>query len=439
MKKISIFISSLVLAFSFNSCDNFLDIEPEGKVIPKTQEEFRALLTQGYVAYPGHKSLSALRTDETVLQSDNFDFMSFRDIFAWKDQGQDKQTTEFPWLAFYTSVFYANHTIVDGAEVLTASVEKDQLLAEAYALRAYAFFDLVNLYGKPYNPATANTELSIPLALEIDLENVLQPESIETVYNQIHKDLDKAKSLAQVNVQEPGYNYRFSKAAIYALEARVNLYEHKWQDAINSSSQALAYKSELEDLNNSQLVPSHFQSKESILALEATLSSSMKSSITVSDELINAYDKDNDLRFAKFYEKNGSNYKVIKVGNLENKTSIRTAELYFIKAEAHAQLNQMTEAVASIQPVIDTRYTPEVAATLKNSISKLNKEDFITFLLEERFKEFSFEGHRWFDLRRINQKKIIHTTNGTEYILQQNDPRYTLPYPTNARLNNPNL
>lgn len=439
MKKISIFISSLVLAFSFNSCDNFLDIEPEGKVIPKTQEEFRALLTQGYVAYPGHKSLSALRTDESVLQSDNFDFMSFRDIFAWKDQGQDKQTTEFPWLAFYTSVFYTNHTIVDGAEVLTASVEKDQLLAEAYALRAYAFFDLVNLYGKPYNPATANTELSIPLALEIDLENVLQPESIETVYNQIHKDLDKAKSLAQVNVQEPGYNYRFSKAAIYALEARVNLYEHKWQDAINSSSQALAYKSELEDLNNSQLVPSHFQSKESILALEATLSSSMKSSITVSDELINAYDKDNDLRFAKFYEKNGSNYKVIKVGNLENKTSIRTAELYFIKAEAHAQLNQMTEAIAIIQPVIDTRYTPEVAATLKNSISKLNNEDFITFLLEERFKEFSFEGHRWFDLRRINQKKIIHTTNGTEYILQQNDPRYTLPYPTNARLNNPNL
>lgn len=439
MKKISIFISSLVLAFSFNSCDSFLEIEPEGKVIPKTQEEFRALLTQGYVAYPGHKSLSALRTDESVLQSDNFDFMSFRDIFAWKDQGQDKQTTEFPWLAFYTSVFYANHTIVDGTEVLTASIEKDQLLAEAYALRAYAFFDLVNLYGKPYNPATANIELSIPLALEIDLENVLQPESIETVYNQIHKDLDKAKSLAQVNVQEQGYNYRFSKAAIYALEARVSLYEHKWQDAINSSSQALAYKSELEDLNNSQLVPSHFQSKESILALEATLSSSMKSSIAVSDELINAYDKDNDLRFAKFYEKNGSNYKVIKVGNLENKTSIRTAELYFIKAEAHAQLNQMTEAVATIQSVVNTRYTPEAAASLGNFISQLNKEDFIAFLLEERFKEFSFEGHRWFDLRRINQKKITHTINGTEYILQQNDPRYTLPYPTNARLNNPNL
>lgn len=439
MKKISIFISSIVLAFSFNSCDNFLDIEPEGKVIPKTQEEFRALLTQGYVAYPGHKSLSALRTDESVLQSDNFDFMSFRDIFAWKDQGQDKQTTEFPWLAFYTSVFYANHTIVDGAEVLTASVEKDQLLAEAYALRAYAFFDLVNLYGKPYNPTTASTELSIPLALEIDLENVLQPESIETVYNQIHKDLDKAKSLAQVNVQEQGYNYRFSKAAIYALEARVNLYEHKWQDAINSSSQALAYKSELEDLNNSQLVPSHFQSKESILALEATLSSSMKSSISVSDELVNAYDKDNDLRFAKFYEKNGSTYKVIKVGNLENKTSIRTAELYFIKAEAHAQLNQMTEAITAIKSIINKRYTPEAAAALENIISQLDKEDFIAFLLEERFKEFSFEGHRWFDLRRLNQKKIIHTTNGTEYILQQNDPRYTLPYPTNARLNNPNL
>lgn len=439
MKKINIFISSLILAFSFASCDNFLDIEPEGKVIPKTQDEFRALLTQGYVAYPSHKSLIALRTDETVLQSDNYDFMDLRDIFIWKDQGQDKQTTEFPWLAFYTSVFYANHTIIDGTEVLPASVDKDQLIGEAYALRAYAFFDLVNLYGKPYNSTTASTELSIPLALEIDLENVLQPESIQTVYNQIQSDLDKAKALLQVDVQESGYNYRFSKAAIYALEARVNLYQQQWQDAINSSSQALAYKHTLEDLNNSELVPSHFQSKESILALENTMTSSLKNSTVISDELTLTYDKDHDLRFVKYYEKSGPNYKVIKVGNLENKTSIRTAELYFIKAEAHARLNQIQQAVSSIEPIINTRYSADVASQILLTITQLNQEDFIDFLLEERFREFSFEGHRWFDLRRVDQKKIIHSINGTEYILQHNDPRYTLPYPTNARLNNPNL
>ena len=439
MKKISIFISSLVLAFSFNSCDNFLDIEPKGKVIPETQDDFRALLSQGYVAYPSHKSLSSVRTDELILEQESYDFMDFRDIYIWKDQGQDKLTLDFPWLAFYTSIFYANHTIIDGTEVLPASVEKDQLIGEAYALRAYAFFDLVNLYGKPYNPETANTELSIPLALGIDLENVLQPETIQTVYNQIHNDLDKAKALLQVDVQESGYNYRFSKVAAYALEARVNLYQQQWNDAINSASQALIYKHELENLNDTGLVPTHFQSKESILAMENTMTSSLKRNAMISNELNLAYDKDHDLRFAKYYEKNGSEYKVIKVGNLENKTSIRTSELYFIKSEAHARLNQMQQAISSIETVINTRYTAEAASQIMSSLTQLNQQDFISFLLEERYKEFSFEGHRWFDLRRINQKKIIHMLNNTEYTLQQNDPRYTLPYPTNARLNNPNL
>ncbi len=69
----------------------------------------------------------------------------------------------------------------------------------------------------------------------------------------------------------------------------------------------------------------------------------------------------------------------------------------------------------------------------------MNTSDFMNFLLDERFREFAVEGHRWFDLRRANQKKIVHTVGGKEYILEQNDPRYTIAYPQSARKNNPNL
>lgn len=439
MKKISVFISSFILAFGFTSCDNFLDIEPEGKVIPKTQEEFRALLTRAYEAYPNHKSLSALRTDETLLDKESFDYLDFRDIYIWKDQGQDKQTASFPWVEFYNSVFYANHILTEGIEILPESAEKEQLIGEAYALRAYAFFDLVNLYAKPYHPNTANSEIAVPLALEIDLENVLRPETTQAVYDQIHKDLDQAKKRLQITVQETGYNYRFSKASVYALEARVNLYQQRWEEAIESATQALAYKSDLEDLNLAESLPTQFQSKESILALEATLSSSLKRSTMVSPELVGAYDPDNDLRLKLYFEQNDSHYKVIKVGEQEFKTSIRTAELYFIKSEAYARLNQMQEAVASIETVITHRYKAEAASQIINAITESTPEDFIVFLLEERYKEFAFEGHRWFDLRRVNQKKIIHSLDDNVYTLLENDPRYTLPYPTDAKLNNPNL
>jgi len=66
-------------------------------------------------------------------------------------------------------------------------------------------------------------------------------------------------------------------------------------------------------------------------------------------------------------------------------------------------------------------------------------EQFMSFILDERNREFALEGQRWFDLRRANQKEIKHTLSGVEYILQKNDVRYTIEIPTAAKLNNPNL
>lgn len=439
MKKITLFIWSLVFSLGLIGCDSFLDIEPEGKVIPETQEDFRALLTQAYVAYPNHKSLTALRTDELKLDRYSLDFLDIRDIYLWKDQGQDKQTVEFPWSAFYNAVFYANHVILEGDLILPDTPEKEQLMGEAYALRAYAFFDLVNLYAKPFNPETSSTDKAIPLTLEIDLENVLEPETTKQVYQQIHQDIHHAKDLLNVTVQEPGHNYRFSHAAIHAFEARVYLYEQNWEAALASVAKAMEYKSELEDLNSSNAIPTNFLSKESILALENTFSSTLKRSTMVSDELIEAYDSDKDLRFALYFEENEEEYKAIKVGEIETKVSLRTAELYFIKAEAEARLDRLSDAKNTLQEVLIRRYRSEASDSVLEDMLALDKEGFIAFLLEERYKEFALEGHRWFDLRRANQKQLHHFMDDTEYILNENDPRYTLPYPESAKRNNPNL
>lgn len=49
--------------------------------------------------------------------------------------------------------------------------------------------------------------------------------------------------------------------------------------------------------------------------------------------------------------------------------------------------------------------------------------------MNERQREVAFEGYRWFDLRRNDQKEIKHTYNDVERILQKNDPRYTIAFP----------
>ncbi|AZA84804.1 RagB/SusD family nutrient uptake outer membrane protein [Chryseobacterium lactis] len=439
MRKITTFIAIAAISFISVGCDRFLDIQPEGKIIPTTAEDYRKVLTSAYSKYPVHKSLTALRTDEVNIDENGMDFISYREIAMWKDSNNDPSSTEFPWVGFYSVNFYLNQIINEGSKTMKDSSEKNQILAEAYALRAYLYFDMVNLYGIPYNSATASTDKGVPISLEIDIEQVLKPSSVQEVYNQVHADIRKAEELMVEQKQVAGVNYRFSKTALMAFQARTALYEGDWNKAVSYADQVLAVKSDLVNLNTTNTVPNHFASPESIMALDNTWDNSIKNLCFVSSDLLAAYNTTADKRFGIYFEKNGSKYKVIKGGSSDFRVSFRTAEQYFIKSEALLKLNKLDEAKETLLKVLKNRYTPDGYASVQNTISSMDAGAFLNFIMDERYREFALEGQRWFDLRRANQKKISHLISGKEYILQQNDVRYTIEYPMSAKRNNPNL
>ncbi|KIX20858.1 carbohydrate-binding protein SusD [Flavobacterium sp. 316] len=439
MKNISKYIILFTIAIGMNSCDDYLDIKPEGKVIPETLEDFRAVLTTGYSAFPRHKSLTTLRADELVLNEFDDQLLYSKDIYIWKDANPDPATTSFQWAQLYNTIFYTNVVINDGNAKVPSSPEKDQLIGEAYALRALTYFDLINLFGKPYNTTTSSSDRGVPLALEIDLEQEFIPESVANVYTQILSDIDDAKNLLNQDTQVTGLNYRFSKAAIYALEARVRLYRNEWQKALDAVNIALSYRNELIDLNTDSTLPNKYDTVESVMALEDVFTNSLKVSTYVSPELIAAFDQTNDLRFPLYFEASGSRFQFEKGGEQEQKCTFRTSELYLIKAEAELRLNNFSDSKTTLLPLLQKRYTPTAYTQLSTDINTMSDQDFTIFLFEERKRELAVEGHRWFDLRRMNQKQIIHQVEGQDYTLIENDPRYTLPYPRNAQLNNPNL
>jgi len=103
------------------------------------------------------------------------------------------------------------------------------------------------------------------------------------------------------------------------------------------------------------------------------------------------------------------------------------------------KLNRLDEAKEALLKVLKNRYTPAGFTSIQAEVNAMNATEFMSFMMDERFREFALEGQRWFDLRRLNQKKIIHNVNGQEYILQQNDVRYTIEFPKSAKKNNPNL
>ncbi|MDM1379276.1 RagB/SusD family nutrient uptake outer membrane protein [Myroides marinus] len=442
MKKTILILSSLFLSLSFVSCDDFLDIQPTGKIIPKTVDDYHKLMFTAYVNYPNHKSLTNFRTDEVriTIDEESSKVLSVKDVYTYQDVNPSKQTLSFGYTQFYKTIFYTNDLINNGVNTMQAGDQKEQLLGEAYGLRALSYFDLVNLYAKPYNKNTASTELAIVLQLKHEIEERKHKSTMAEVYAQIHSDIENAKKHLKVTSFEIGQNHRFTLAAIYALEAKVNLYQNEYEAAIKSVEKALIYKNKLQDLNKDTTTSvASFKSIESILALEEGLIQNLQETALVSDELYNTYDRENDLRFNTSFELVKDSYISKKTGNGEMKSSFRTSELYMIKAEALGHLNRLAEAKSTIENLIVSRYKPEAAAKVLQKLSGLDQKGFISFILDERNKEFALEGHRWYDLRRLNQKQIVHKFGNDTFTLSENDLRYTLPFPKEARENNPNL
>ncbi|WP_343329656.1 RagB/SusD family nutrient uptake outer membrane protein [Polaribacter staleyi] len=438
MKKI---IYSIFITLSFISCDKYLDIEPVGQVIPKSVEEYRSFLTSAYSITKESKVLTTYRTDELALSADALGVEQYEDLFIWNDVNPSPLTSVFPYASLYNTIFYANHVINSEATIEGNQSDKEQLVGEAYALRAMQYFELINLYAKPYDKSTANTDAGVPITLEYDAEKEFLVQTVEDVYALILSDLTMAESLINIQKQEVGYNYRFSMIAVKAFKSRVYLYQQEWQKAMDFANEALAINAEIQNLNiDTSIMPSEYNAVESILALETVASFDLVNNTTISKTLIDAYNQTEDVRFSLYFKENtDGSFSSNKSAETKFKVSYRTAELHLTIAECLAALNKDVLAKEKLISFAENRYTTDGFTAYKASVNSLNSNDLKAEILEERRREFAIEGQRWNDLRRTTQPKLTKVFNGVTYTLESNDDRYVIPFPNDATINNPNL
>lgn len=439
MKKIIVSVALVAATFlTLTSCERYLDITPTGVVIPSTEEDFRALLVKAYSVYPKHKSRVDFRTDEVFLNTAPESASNFKDIYIWNDTNPDPSTRPYHYSEFYTTIFYTNYIIENAASKLANGATKNQILGEAYALRALNYFELANLYSDVYtdNP---NAQ-SVPIITTPNIEGEFPKSTLNAVYQQIFADIAQAEALLNVSQYNAGLNYRFTTTALHAFKARVHQYRGEWAEAITEVDKVLAVNNNLEDFNNFSVLPVSYQSVESVMNLDFNVDSDLNHLGRVSDELIALYDQTNDLRFNKYFERSGSRYRSKKYNNAnELKSTFRVGELMLIKAEALARLNQETESKNVLLALAEKRYNNTGLANFTVQINGLSGSAYLAELLNERFRETNYEGLRWFDLRRTGKPALQHSLDGTIYNLNQGDVRYTLPYPKEARLRNPLL
>jgi hypothetical protein len=442
MRKI-IYATGLVLTMAtMSSCKKYLDIVPVGKVIPTTVEDFKQEMDGAYLLTDRDKALASYRADEIRLnEARSGDVNLVGSNFLWDENDIAKSYT-YNWGNKYQQIFYANH-IIEAAPAATggSSAQKDQLIGEAHLMRAFIHFNLVNLYGNAYNEATAATDKAVPVITEVDMEKVSRRNTVKEVYTQVLADLEQGLALVNVDTYETTQSYKFSKTAGLALAARVYLYTHQWDKALTAARAVLEKKNTLIDFNSSNTLPTLYNSVETIQAFEQNYNAILVQTAFVSDKLFSMYNTTGDLRLKIFYGKDSKGNNTVAKTNFGNnyRQSFRVAEMYLIAAEAAAQLNEPDVARTFIGQLTQRRLTPVFYATEQIRLAALSGKNLLQEIYDERARELSFEGHRWFDLRRTTQPEIVHTLKGKTYTLKAGDPRYTIRIPMDAVANNPLL
>lgn len=439
--KIIGWIGVLMLA----GCSDFLEEKSQDEVIVKTASDYsQFLLGSGYIDFaydalyyfdddleldPGYY----WEDDENMYATQTFGHYTWQPDMWERESVGAMEAYQFT----YMKLKGVNATL-DGIDDATgAQEEKDQVKAEACALRGYYYHMLVNLFGEPYNYNKKTP--GVPLKLTADLmENGIERNSVEEVYKQIIKDLKASAELFEKYPKKRG-NYRINVSTVYVLLSRAFLYMEEWQEAIDAAGKAIKSAEGLTDYTKipeySEFEMASYKHSEVEWLYNAWIE--IPWGYIPSDDLMSKYsagDRRLDLWFPW-----GTCNKKVTMEWVAPVNAVRISEAYLNRAEAYAQQKKKTEALADLNKLRRYRIEGYEDADIADEATLLDE------IRVERRLELCFDEHRWFDLRRYGMPSISHKYKVTEfepwviYTLQEKDPLYTIPIPRVAFDNNGRL
>jgi hypothetical protein len=342
------------------------------------------------------------------------------------------QGTQF-W-SIYNLIFTCNAAIegLSKSSSLTPSV-KQQLLGEAKFMRAFFYFYLVNLYG------------DVPIVLNTNWKDNVGNARVskEEVYSNIIQDLKDAKDLLSADYLDGNLlkysttseRVRPTKWAASALLARAYLYSGNltgsaafYTDAEAEASSIISntalfdtvslnnvfLKNSKEAIWQLQPINSQWNTEDARIFIISSSPAGLNSShpVYLDTLLVNKFDSTDKRKtnwMKSYTDASGTYYYPYKYKSAtqndpltEYLMVLRLGEQYLIRAEARAQLNNISGAKADLNII---RARAGLTGTTANDQSSL-----LAAILNERELElFSEWGNRWFDLKRTGKVDQVMT------------------------------
>ena len=234
--------SIIALGLTLTSCDDWLDKLPDNRMELQTPSDVSSLLVSAYPSsHPAYLlEMYSDNTDECVNPSWSEASRFQAQAYNWEDiteTGEDESPQEL-WNRHYLAIASANAAI-DLIEGKGSPAEYTEQLGEALLCRAYAMFQLSTVFCKAYNPATASTDLGLPYPTHPEkvVGTVYTRGTMEDLYGQIDKDLQRGLPLVSSNYSKP--KFHFNTDAAKAFAARFYLYKGDFAKAITYATEVL--------------------------------------------------------------------------------------------------------------------------------------------------------------------------------------------------------
>ena len=453
-------IAIALLGFSFSSCSDFLEQNPQTDLSEndfyKTADDILSAVNGVYSSlqegdiYGNWYVFGEIPSDNTRNQLSG-SVTTQNEFDQFYIDTQNSMIANF-WKAAYKVINRTNTVLgrIDGIEINTELANRYKL--ECKFIRALMYFNLVRVYG------------DVPLVLkEISISesyDILR-EPKENVYNQIIADLKEAQDLpVSYSTAEDG---RATQGAAKALLANVYMTLHKYAEAetilaeiINSGQYSL-----LENTPGSLNIdgyknvfsPVNHNSKEGIFEIQFLKGGYGEGSNYANNfapensgtnvvavggtggnnipemDIYNAYEE-GDLRrdFSMslgYYDNRKNNEwvesryvcKFMDVPYQNNDASnnypvIRYANVILMYAEALNQNGKTAEACKYLNMTRRRGFGYQTTETSPVDLQTTDKAQFALMVEQERRVELAFENHRWFDLIRTGRAVEVMKSKG---------------------------